>query len=136
MRSIESKHGLTYIMGREIQFVDSLKEFGTLYKSKLDENQLYINGVNCFMYIPEQMNTACTLELNVPKDYRVATGLKAQSKHQFKAKDFHELVDCPLIASNSLKHHTFEESKVLFHLWFQGECKPDFKKLENDFKKF
>ena len=42
MRSIESKHGLTYIMGREIQFVDSLKEFGTLYKSKLDENQLYI----------------------------------------------------------------------------------------------
>src|SRR5690606_6941284 len=56
--------------------------------------------------------------------------------HQFKAKDFHELVDCPLIASNSLKHHTFEESKVLFHLWFQGECKPDFKKLENDFKKF
>ena len=42
MRSIESKHGLTYIMGREIQFVDSLKEFGTLYKNKLDENQLYI----------------------------------------------------------------------------------------------
>tara|TARA_B100001989_G_C24232411_1_gene313249 strand:- start:42 stop:224 length:183 start_codon:yes stop_codon:yes gene_type:complete len=29
-------------MGREIQFVDSLKEFGTLYKNKLDENQLYI----------------------------------------------------------------------------------------------
>ena len=42
MRSIESKHGLTYIMGREIQFVESLKEFGTLYKHKLDENQLYI----------------------------------------------------------------------------------------------
>lgn len=42
MRSIESKNGLTYIMGREIQFVESLKEFGTLYKNKLDENQLYI----------------------------------------------------------------------------------------------
>ena len=42
MRSIESKHGLTYIMGREIQFVESLKEFGTLYKNKLDENKLYI----------------------------------------------------------------------------------------------
>ena len=42
MRSIESKHGLTYIMGREIQFVESLHEFGTLYKNKLDENQLYI----------------------------------------------------------------------------------------------
>lgn len=42
MRSIESKHGLTYIMGREIHFVESLQEFGTLYKNKLDENQLYI----------------------------------------------------------------------------------------------
>ncbi len=42
MRSIESKHGLTYIMGNEIQFVESLKEFGTLYKNKLDERQIYI----------------------------------------------------------------------------------------------
>ena len=104
--------------------------------SYLDETQLYINGVNCFLYVPEQINTACTLELKLPKDYQVAIGLKSKLKHQFEAKDFHELVDCPFIASNSLKHHTFEESKVLFHLWFQGECKPDFKKLENDFKKF
>lgn len=104
--------------------------------SYLDENQLYINGVNCFLYVPEQINTACTLELKLPKDYQVAIGLKSKLKHQFEAKDFHELVDSPFIASNSLKHHTFEESKVLFNLWFQGECKPDFKKLENDFKKF
>ncbi|MDT8412554.1 MAG: PDZ domain-containing protein [Vicingaceae bacterium] len=104
--------------------------------SYLDENQLYINGVNCFLYIPEQVDTACKLELKLPKDYQVATGLKSKSKHQFEAKDFHELVDCPFIASNSLKHHAFEESNVLFHMWFQGECKPDFKKLENDFKKF
>ena len=42
MRSIDSKHGLTYIMGNEIQLVDSLKEFGTLYKNKLDERQIFI----------------------------------------------------------------------------------------------
>ena len=42
MRSIESKNGLTYIMGREVQLVDPLKEFGTLYKDRLDDNQLYI----------------------------------------------------------------------------------------------
>lgn len=104
--------------------------------SYLDDNQLYINGVNCFLYVPEQINMPCTLELKVPKDYQVATGLKPKSKHQFEAKDFHELVDSPFIASNSLKHYAFEESKVLFHLWFQGECKPDFEKLETDFKKF
>lgn len=104
--------------------------------SYLDDNQLYINGINCFLYVPELINTPCKLELKLPKDYQVATGLKSKSKHQFEAKDFHELVDSPFIASNSLKHHSFEESNVLFHMWFQGECKPDFKKLENDFKKF
>lgn len=104
--------------------------------SYLDDNQLYINGINCFLYVPEQINTPCKLELKLPKDYQVATGLKSKSKHQFEAKDFHELVDSPFIASNSLKHYAFEESNVLFHMWFQGECKPDFKKLENDFKKF
>lgn len=104
--------------------------------SYLDENQLYVNGVNCFLYVPDSINEKCSLTLQLPKDYKVATGLKAISKHQFEAKDFHELVDSPFIASNSLKHHSFEQNNVLFHLWFQGECKPDFKKLESDFKKF
>jgi len=104
--------------------------------SYLDANQLYVNGVNCLMFVPDYINEKCTLTLQLPHDYQVATGLKAKSKHQFEAKDFHELVDSPFIASNSLQHHSFEQNKVLFHLWFQGECKPDFKKLELDFKKF
>lgn len=104
--------------------------------SYLDDNQLYVNGVNCFLYDPKRINEKCYLELKLPKTYQVATGLTQTKTHQFEAKDFHELVDCPLIASDSLKHHVFQESKVLFHLWFQGECKPDFNKLENDFKKF
>lgn len=104
--------------------------------SYLDSNQLYVNGVNCFMYVPESINEKCTLTLQLPNDYKVATGLKKMGQHQFEAKDFHELVDSPFIASNSLKHHSFEQNQVLFHLWFQGECKPDFTKLELDFKKF
>lgn len=104
--------------------------------SYLDENQLYINGVNCFLYVPEQINKKCYLELKLPKTYQVATGLTATKPHCFEASDYHQLVDCPFIASNSLQHHTFKESNVLFHLWFQGECKPNFKKLETDFKKF
>lgn len=104
--------------------------------SYLDDKQIYINGVNCFLYVPNRQNESCELELNIPEDYEVASGLTAISKHQFKTKDFHELVDCPFMASNNLKHHTFNESGVKFHLWFQGECKPDFKVLETDFRNF
>lgn len=104
--------------------------------SYLDDKQLYVNGVNFFLYVPERINETCELSLILPKDYEVATGLTKKSKHLFTAKDFHQLVDCPFIASNSLKHHSFNESNVKFHLWFQGECKPDYQQIEKDFKKF
>lgn len=104
--------------------------------SYLNDKQLYINGVNCFLYVPNRQDENCELVLKIPTDYEVATGLKSTKKHTFIANDFHELVDCPFIASNSLKHHTYTESKVKFHLWFQGECKPDFDQLEKDFRTF
>lgn len=104
--------------------------------SYLDDKQLYINGVNCFLYVPDRMNEVCELELKIPADYEVASGLKEITKHKFICKDFHELVDCPLIASNSLQHHYYDESGVKFHFWFQGEAKPDWNKLETDFRKF
>lgn len=104
--------------------------------SYLDENQLYVNPVNCLLFIPERINEPCELELVIPKNFKVATGLKPKGKNKFIAKDFHELADCPFIASANLKHHVFTEQKVEFNLWFNGECKPDFKKLETDFKKF
>jgi predicted metalloprotease with PDZ domain len=104
--------------------------------SYLDEQQLYINGVNCFLYVPDRMNEKCELQLIIPADYKVASGLKETSKHHYNCKDFHELVDSPFIASKSLQHHSYLESGVTFHLWFQGECKPDWKLLETDFRKF
>lgn len=103
----------------------------------LDEEQLYVNGINCLMYVENRLNENCTLELKIPKNYEVATGLnKTKSKNRFTAKNFHELVDCPFIASASLKTHTFEVNKTKFNLCFQGICQPDFKILEKDFKKF
>jgi len=102
----------------------------------LDNKQLYINGVNCFLYVPGKENESCELELQIPKNYQVASGLKEISKHKYLTKDFHELVDCPLIASNSLQHYSFDECNVKFHLWFNGESKPEWKILETDFRKF
>jgi predicted metalloprotease with PDZ domain len=104
--------------------------------SFLDDKQLYINGINCFLYVPERIAEECKLELQISSTYDVASGLKEISKHQYLCKDFHELVDSPLIASNTLQHHTYDESGVKFHIWFQGECKPDWKLLETDFRKF
>jgi len=102
----------------------------------LDETQLFVNGVNCLLYVPNRMNEPCKLELQIPKNYLVATGLTKISAHRFSANDYHELVDCPFIASPSLQSSHYTVHRTIFTVWFQGEVHPDWRKLLSDFKKF
>ncbi|WP_317163999.1 M61 family metallopeptidase [Acidiluteibacter ferrifornacis] len=52
----------------------------------LDASQLYINGVNCFVYIPNRMDEVCELQLELPEQYLVACGLKALSRFTFRSR--------------------------------------------------
>ncbi len=101
----------------------------------LDENQLYINPVNCFIYHSESIAKDHVVDLVIPADYKIATSL-SRTGHKMTAKNFDELADSPFIASSGLKHHSFSQNGAKFHLWFMGECKPDFEKLEKTFKPF
>ncbi|MBN8703672.1 MAG: M61 family metallopeptidase [Bacteroidetes bacterium] len=101
--------------------------------SYLDSKQLYVNPVNCCLYVQDKINEPCTLALDIPADYKVASSLKKISSNLYEAADFHEMADSPFIASNSLQHNMFVMDGVEFHLWFQGECKPNWTKLINDF---
>jgi predicted metalloprotease with PDZ domain len=108
----------------------------------LDAEQLYMNPVNCCVFIPERITEKCELQLKLPDDYKVAIGLIASSSAKVKPgnififDDFHELADSPFIASNKLQHQQFDCGGVQFYLWFQGECNPDWQILIHDFKKF
>ena len=116
--------------------------------SFLDASQLYVNPVNCCVYIPNRIDEECELILQLPNDYKVACGhdqsLAIPSKEcdeqtkeaSFVFPSFHELVDSPFIASNSLKHNKFICFGVEFNFWFQGECKPDWARITADFMKF
>lgn len=101
--------------------------------SYLDESQLYINPVNCFLFVPGREDEPCIIELKLPDDYRVATSMKKEGEHVLHAAHFHELADSPLIASPSLKHNVFVLDGVEFHIWIQGECKPRWSSIINDF---
>ena len=101
----------------------------------LDGTQLYMNPVNCCVYIPEKIDESCEMELQLPKEYKLACGA-VHKNNVIYCKDFHELADSPFIASASLHHHKFVCLGKEFNIWFQGECKPDWTKLTNDFTKF
>lgn len=106
----------------------------------LDATQLYMNPVNCCVFIPEKINENITVEIQVPADYKMAIGKEQTARTEnaihFNFTDFHELADSPFIASPTLQHNLFVCEGVEFNLWFQGECKPEWSKLNNDFIKF
>ena len=125
----------------------NLSEFRVVYSyfaaelnagsSYLDQEQLYVNPVNCCIYIPERMQESCLLKLKVPATYQVATDLPSgDSPFSYVCENFDRLADAPLIASANLQHAEFEESGHVFHLWFMGDVQPDWIRLEHDFRRF
>lgn len=102
----------------------------------LDEDQLYVNPVNCCLYVRERIDEECHIVLDIPKAYKVATGLTPNGTHQFRTTNFHELADSPFIASSTIQHDSFKCQDVIFNLWFQGECAPDWQKIKNDLKAY
>lgn len=105
----------------------------------LDTTQLYVNPVNCFVFIPSRITEACEVELLLPANYKVACGLptkKSGDKTVLQATDFHLLADSPFIASDSIQHYKFTCHQVDFNFWFQGECRINWEKLSKDFYKF
>jgi predicted metalloprotease with PDZ domain len=104
----------------------------------LDVTQLYMNPVNCCVYIEGRINEPCHIDLQIPPDYKVACGMKRAVEQKkgvtcFAATDFHELADSPFIASATMQHNMFVLDGVEFNLWFQGDCKLEWAKIIGDF---
>ena len=101
----------------------------------LDENQLYVNPVNCCVFTEESYNEEVGVNLDIPKNWEVASSLE-KTKNGYKVSNFDELFDTPFIASSQLQHNSYESNNTLFHVWFNGEIKPDWERLLPDFKAF
>ena len=102
----------------------------------LDEQQLYMNPVHCMLFVPERLHESCEVSFDLPMSYKLATSMEKISDHVLRAQDYHELVDSPVIASPSLQHKAFTSGSTIFNIWFQGDCKPDWSRVVEDFKKF
>tara|TARA_Y100001954_G_scaffold176685_1_gene187773 strand:+ start:81 stop:1787 length:1707 start_codon:yes stop_codon:yes gene_type:complete len=101
----------------------------------LDEYQLYLNPVHCIFYVVGRENEMFNINLDLPKDYQIATSLK-KNKNLLIANNYDELAESPFICSNSLQHNKYSINNIDFHLWFQGKCKIDWEKIKKDFYLF
>lgn len=101
----------------------------------VDESQIYVNPVNCCLYVVGREQEPIKVFINSnPKD-KVATGMQKIGNH-FVVESFDELADSPFISSKSIQQISYEVDGTPFYLWFQGECRIDKEKLIKDFKKF
>lgn len=125
-------HGLSHVTVSYEYYAADLNA-GSTY---LDEDQLYINPVNCFFYNPHAMEEGYEISFSLPPEYRIATGMKRSSGHVLTARDFDELADCPLIASADIKHLQYDSDGVRYNVWIQGEVLLEEARLLNEFSAF
>lgn len=104
--------------------------------SWLDEEQLYLNPINCLMAVEGREQETCKLKVAIPEKWQIACGLPKERDHTLLAENYDELVDSPFIASGSLEKRTFEVNNIPFHIWLQGNCQPDWEKIIPDFEAF
>lgn len=121
----------------EIIFVEYLYYAAELNAGStyMDEQQLYVNPVNCLVYIKEQQGQPCTLTLNIPVNFKIAAGLPF-IKNTLQTRDYHELVDTPFIASPTLSHFEYQIKDLKYHVWIQGQQKLNWDVVKKDFVKF
>lgn len=101
--------------------------------SYIDESQLYINPINCMMYVVGREDENYEIELAIPDEYKIACQLQVTEK-TIHAKNFDELADSPFIASASLQHSSIKIQHTTIHFWFQGNHQLDIERLKNDTK--
>jgi predicted metalloprotease with PDZ domain len=104
--------------------------------SWLDELQLYINPINCLLAAEGYAHQPCELSLDVPEHWQIACGLPEVRPRVLLAQHYDQLVDSPLIASPSLQRQTYEVQGTPFHIWIQGDCSPDWRRIKTDFAAF
>lgn len=102
----------------------------------LDDEQLYLNPVNCILFDVQHQNLAYEIKLDLPDGYQVASQLGHGDIHALQSPNFNELAEAPFICSKSLTHRTFESSGVLIHIWIQGDFLFDLDKFVEDHRLF
>ena len=103
--------------------------------SYIDETLWYLNFINFCMYTEGRIGESYTIELALPETYKIACGLPFDN-NVLIAKDFYQLVDSPLLASESLQQCEYAVRGVRFKIWMHGNLKPNWKRIERDFRRF
>lgn len=100
----------------------------------LSQDGLLFNGITCLLYVEGREDEACRLSVELPEGWQMGGG--PIEGRDLLLENYHQLVDTPLLASKDLQHRQFDMAGIPTHLWFWGDCKPDWDKIEQDVRAY
>lgn len=101
----------------------------------LSPDQLYVNPVNCCVFVEGLENEPCSVSIDIPSSWEVATSME-KNGNLWQVANFDELADSPFICSPNLQHQTYQSGATLFYIWFNGSIEVDWERVLKDFKAF
>jgi predicted metalloprotease with PDZ domain len=87
----------------------------------IDENQIYLNFVNCCMEVLNFPDLNYELSFDLNPQLTIATTLYPNGANKFITSNFQELADSSFLASENLTRWEYLINKVQFNCWFNGE---------------
>ena len=115
--------GVKEIVVKYSYFANELTAGSSCY----NEEMLYVNPVNCLMYVAGRENEPAEVEIvGMDEACEIACQMEHKSKWVLTAPNFDYLADSPFIVSKQLKHFHFLLGEAEIHLWFTGNFTGDF----------
>jgi predicted metalloprotease with PDZ domain len=114
-------------------FFANLLNAGSTY---VDDSLMYVNPINCLFYTDSSLNEKCSLQIEIPEDFTVASAIPFNEDYLADFDNFHTLADSPIIASREIQHKSYPAKDYTYHVWFHGKTRPNWDTLISDFRKF
>lgn len=101
----------------------------------VDDEQIYLNFVNCCLEVEGKSEERIQLEINYPQQFNSCTTLLHEN-NEYYATNFQQLADSSFLASPNLTHESFDLEETIFHLWFNGNVHFDIAEFKAEVKQF
>jgi predicted metalloprotease with PDZ domain len=101
----------------------------------LDDKRVYVNPVNCLVYIPGRESEPCSLEIELFQELKYSGTLPLDG-NKIQAKSYHELVDSPFIFCDDVESNHYQYGGVEFKISFVGVQNVPWERVLSDFQKF
>ncbi|MGR3810235.1 M61 family metallopeptidase [Jiulongibacter sp. NS-SX5] len=120
----------------QYEFYAEIENAGGSY---VDQSFFYLNPINCLIYVEDRQEVDCSLAIDFEANDVIASGMpftKNGTVSTFQAKSFHEIVDSPIMISDSIQHRFYKVQETEFHIWIKGNTEIQWSTVLKDFEAF